>query len=199
MARVDRRVEREAGGPADRGPSSGVGRNRSRKVRPDRSQGIEAVRPRASAQPLDDPGQAVNADRGDPIPDDGTREPLARDVKGNPLVVAVVKDLFFQARIRETARLVGVSLAVARTREELAMALRTAPTLVLIDLTTTGWNYQELFDTIAQATRPPSVLGFTTHALAAATKPLHSRCDRVVTKETLTRELAEILKRLAAR
>jgi len=46
----------------------------------------------------------------------------------------------------------------------------------------------------AAATRPP-VLGFTTHALARATQPLHARCARVVTKETLTLELPELLKR----
>jgi hypothetical protein len=38
------------------------------------------------------------------------------------------------------------------------------------------------------------VLGFTTHALARQTQPLHSRCARVVTRETLTRELGTILK-----
>jgi hypothetical protein len=38
------------------------------------------------------------------------------------------------------------------------------------------------------------VLGYTTHALAKATQPLHGRCTRVVTKETLTQELPELLK-----
>ena len=39
------------------------------------------------------------------------------------------------------------------------------------------------------------VLGYTTHALARATEPLHTRCRRVVTKETLTQELPELLQR----
>jgi hypothetical protein len=38
------------------------------------------------------------------------------------------------------------------------------------------------------------VLGWTTHVLWKATKPLHERCDRVVTRETLTGELPEILR-----
>ena len=46
---------------------------------------------------------------------------------------------------------------------------------------------------MAVAPRPP-VLGFTTHALARETQPLHGRCTRVVTKETLTQELPELLK-----
>ena len=37
-------------------------------------------------------------------------------------VVAVVRDLFFVARIRETARLVGTLLVFARTPEEIAAA-----------------------------------------------------------------------------
>src|SRR5437899_2554426 len=37
---------------------------------------------------------------------------------GSPEVLAVVKDLFFVARIRETARLAGVPLVIARTVHE---------------------------------------------------------------------------------
>jgi hypothetical protein len=39
------------------------------------------------------------------------------------------------------------------------------------------------------------VLGYTTHALAGTTRPLHARCRRVVTKEALTQELPELLQR----
>ena len=38
------------------------------------------------------------------------------------------------------------------------------------------------------------MLGFTTHALARQTQPLHARCRRVVTKETLTQELPTLLR-----
>jgi hypothetical protein len=65
------------------------------------------------------------------------------------------------------------------------------PRLILIDLTA-GYDYERLFAALAGA-RPP-VLGFTTHALARQTQPWHPRCDRVVTKETLTQELPRLLK-----
>lgn len=107
--------------------------------------------------------------------------------------VAVVRDLFFVARIRETARLVGTPLTFARTPEELAATLAPeAPALVIVDLTTSGWDYDAIFDALAAAPDLP-VLGFTTHALARATQPLHARCRRVVTKETLTQELPTLL------
>lgn len=108
--------------------------------------------------------------------------------------VAVIKDLFFVARIKETARMVGTPLAFARTPEELTAALADAPDLVILDLTTDGWDYERFFAALDGPAPRPSVLGFTTHVLARDTQPLHSRCTRVVTKETLTQELPELLK-----
>ena len=109
-----------------------------------------------------------------------------------PRVVAVVRDLFFVARIRETARLAGVPLEFARTPEDLAAALATRPRFVLLDLTG-GFDYARVFETVEAAGRPP-VLGFTTHALARQSQPWHARCGRVVTKETLTQELPTLLR-----
>jgi hypothetical protein len=109
-----------------------------------------------------------------------------------PRVVAVVRDLFFVARIRETARLTGVPLEFARTAEDLARALATRPRFILLDLTA-GFDYAALFATVEAGGRPP-VLGFTTHALARQTQPWHPRCERVVTKETLTQELPALLR-----
>ena len=108
-----------------------------------------------------------------------------------PPVIAICKDLFFVARIRETARLANVPLKFARTPEELTAALGEAPRLVLVDLTG-GFDYEAMFSALGE-TRPP-VLAFTTHALAKQTQPWHARCDRVVTKETLTQELPTLLK-----
>ena len=109
-----------------------------------------------------------------------------------PRVVAVVRDLFFVARIRETARLAGVPLEFARTPEDLATALATRPRFVLLDLTG-GFDYARVFETVEAAGCPP-VLGFTTHALARQSQPWHARCGRVVTKETLTQELPTLLR-----
>jgi CheY-like chemotaxis protein len=108
--------------------------------------------------------------------------------------VAVVKDLFFVARIKETARLVGTPLTFARTPEDLTAALGDAPNLVILDLTTNGLDYEAFFAALERTAPRPQVLGFTTHALAKATQQHHGRCTRVVTKETLTQELPEFLK-----
>ena len=110
-------------------------------------------------------------------------------------VIAIVKDLFFVARIRETARLTGVPVTFARSVDDLEPLLGPRARFVLLDLTG-GFDYEALFGAIERADadgRPP-VLGYTTHALARQTQPWHARCARVVTKETLTQELAGLLR-----
>jgi hypothetical protein len=108
---------------------------------------------------------------------------------GDSRVLAVVKDLFFVARIRETARLAHVPLTFTRTLEELRSGLPHAR-FVLLDLTG-GFDYEGML--AAAQSAGVSVLGFTTHALARDTQPWHARCERVVTKETLTQELPRLL------
>jgi hypothetical protein len=105
-----------------------------------------------------------------------------------------VKDLFFVARIRETARMVGTPLVFARTPQELTAALADPADLVILDLTTNGWDYEAFFAALDGVMPRPALLGFTTHALARVTQPLHPRCTRVVTKETLTQELPALLR-----
>ena len=55
-----------------------------------------------------------------------------------------------------------------------------------------GFDYDRLFQAFADTAVP--VLAFTTHALARQTQPWHTRCARVVTKETLTAELPTLLR-----
>jgi hypothetical protein len=110
---------------------------------------------------------------------------------GDSPVLAVVKDLFFVARIRETARLAGVPLTFARTADEIAAGLAGRPRFVLLDLTA-GLDYEAILGGAERAGVP--VLAFTTHVLARQTQPWHGRCERVVTKETLTAELPTLLR-----
>ena len=110
-------------------------------------------------------------------------------------VLVLCKDLFFTARIGETGRLVGTAVEFVRRPEELESTLgKAAPELVIVDLTTPGWDYAGLFAVLERREPRPPILGFTTHVLAKATQPWHPRCDRVVTKETFTQELPDILR-----
>lgn len=116
-------------------------------------------------------------------------------VAGGTRVVAAVQDLFFVARIRETARLVDTPVVFARTAEAVRAELgRDGVRLVIVDLAARDISHGEIFAALETPERRAPVLGITTHALAAETRPFHPRCDRVVTRETLTKELATILR-----
>ena len=109
-------------------------------------------------------------------------------------VVAHVRDLLFSSRIAETARRLGYPFRAARSLEDLRAALADRPGLVMLDLTASGLDLEGALRAIEDAGRPGPVLGWTTHVLWKTTKPLHDRCDRVVTREQLTEELPEILR-----
>ncbi len=109
-------------------------------------------------------------------------------------VLAVSRDLFFTTRIGQTGKLVGTPVELVQHPDQLPSKLTAARAgLVIVDLTTPGWDYAALFAALDRHDPRPPVLGFTTHALARNTQPWHRHCDRVVTKETLTQELPEIL------
>src|SRR5262249_48869925 len=108
--------------------------------------------------------------------------------------VAVVKDLFFVARFRAQARLFGAEITFARPPQHRSAPLTDPSDLIIHDLTVEGWDYERFFAELEGLPTNPPILGITTHAVARRTQPLHHGCTRVVTRETLTRELGTILR-----
>ena len=110
-------------------------------------------------------------------------------------VVAVVKDLFFVARIRETAKLVGTPLGFARSAEELsrrAGGRASRPGDHRSHHPRLGSRGASRHGGEPAPRRPRAGLH---HSRPRPSDPaLHGRCDRVVTKETLTQELPQILR-----
>jgi hypothetical protein len=111
-----------------------------------------------------------------------------------PLVVAWVRDLLFSSRIGETARRLGYGFRAARTVEDLRAALAEGPAVVLLDLGGGGPEVEAALGVVDAAGRPAPLLGWTTHVLWKASRPHHARCDRVVTRETLTEQLPDLLR-----
>ena len=110
-------------------------------------------------------------------------------------ILVVCKDLFFTARIGETAKLNDAAVEFVRSPGDLESKLSGSRfDFAIVDLTTQAWDYEAIFGALKTVVPQLPILGFTTHALAKTTQPYHSRCNRVVTKETFTQELPEILK-----
>jgi CheY-like chemotaxis protein len=114
-------------------------------------------------------------------------------------VLALVDDLFFTLKIGDTAKHLGLPIRFAASAPEFFGRLTsTRPALVIVDLTLTGMDmagfFTRLTGDLAQASVP--ILGYTTHADWKRTAPLHDRCTKVVTKDTLSRSLAELIQQL---
>ena len=113
-------------------------------------------------------------------------------------VIAAVDDLFFSARIQETARLAGVAVeivAVGGLQERLA---RGAVSAVILDLNSAP--AVELVRALkgSPQTRAIPLVGFVSHVagdvVAAARQ---AGCDRVLARSAFTQQLPELLARLA--
>src|SRR3990172_11343105 len=109
-------------------------------------------------------------------------------------ILGLVRDLFFSSRIGETAKALAYPCFFARTEAEFFSRLgSTGPGLLIVDLRATGLDLKSFFGALEAEGRGVPVLGFTTHALWRTTSPVHGRCQKVVTKETLASQLPAIL------
>ena len=113
-------------------------------------------------------------------------------------VIALIDDLFFLAKVRETSKQVGVSLETAGTGEQLAQAAAANPTaLVVVDLNAK----QGAIDAVEQlcATgnggNPRRVIAFLSHVQTdLANRAISAGCREVMPRSKFTQNLAEILR-----
>ncbi|MBI3450554.1 MAG: hypothetical protein HY049_16785 [Acidobacteria bacterium] len=114
-------------------------------------------------------------------------------------VVAVVSDLFFKSKIRETAAQAGVPLAFASTGDDLARELGAGDvTLVVIDL---GIRTMEAASAIEAAVKHPGIrtVGYVSHVDdGAQSKARAAGCELILAKSAFSKDLPRILTRGAA-
>ncbi len=115
-----------------------------------------------------------------------------------PKILALVEDLFFAAKIIETAKLVGADIEMVANGEALLRrSVEARPSLVIVDLNAPGAGRGEAirqFKTNSGLATIP-VIGFLSHVQVelaeAATK---AGCDRVLPRSKFTAELPRILR-----
>jgi len=115
-------------------------------------------------------------------------------------ILALVSDLYFAAKIGDTAKYLGHSIAFAGNGPEFFDSLaQVRPALIIVDLTLSGMDISVALDRLKGDPHHAAVpvLGYTTHADWKRTGPLHDRCTRVVTKDTLARSLADLIRQLS--
>lgn len=117
-------------------------------------------------------------------------------------VIAAVDDLFFGAKILETAERLKVPLRLVRSPEELAVQARASrPALLIFDLNS---EVCQPLQAIRRVKTNPELkdtpaLGFFSHVqqdLKAAA--VEAGCDRIMARSAFTAQLPEILRPYAA-
>jgi len=108
-------------------------------------------------------------------------------------VVALMDDLFFQMKLAETAKQVGVEVKVAASGEALMGLMGSEPKLVIVDLNARSQPIAAI-EKLRQLRKDVRVVGFLSHVqrdLAAQAQA--AGCDEVLPRSSFTQNLAAIL------
>jgi CheY-like chemotaxis protein len=108
-------------------------------------------------------------------------------------VVALMDDLFFQMKVAETAKHLGLELKVAANGDALQTLLETMPKLVIVDLNARSQPIQAI-ERVRASKNGVRVVGFLSHVqtdLAAQARA--AGCDEVMPRSAFTQNLAAIL------
>jgi CheY-like chemotaxis protein len=124
------------------------------------------------------------------------------NTNGTTDVLALVDDLFFQAKLTETARKLGVTLKTVLTGTALVNALEAAPDgavgdvprLVVVDLNARQ-GAMEAIEQLHRSGNQIPVIGFLSHVQTElAQKARAAGCKQVMPRSSFTANLAEILR-----
>ena len=108
-------------------------------------------------------------------------------------VVALMDDLFFQMKLAETAKQLGVEVKVATNGDALMGLMESEPKLVIVDLNARSQPLQAI-EKLRQSRKDIRVVAFLSHVqteLAAQART--AGCDEVMPRSSFTQNLAAIL------
>lgn len=108
-------------------------------------------------------------------------------------VVALMDDLFFQMKLAETAKQLGVEVKVATNGEALMGLLESEPKLVIVDLNARSQPLQAI-EKLRQTRKDIRVVAFLSHVQTdLAAQAQAAGCDEVMPRSSFTQNLAAIL------
>ena len=108
-------------------------------------------------------------------------------------IVALMDDLFFQMKVAETAKHLGLELKVATNGEALLGLLEPTPKLVIVDLNSRNQPLAAI-ERVRVAQKDLKVIGFLSHVQSdLAAQAQAAGCDEVMPRSAFTQNLAAIL------
>jgi CheY-like chemotaxis protein len=130
----------------------------------------------------------------------GRTIPIAADAPTR--IVFFIEDLFFQAKIQETARKLGVKVAFMKNEKESVAALTASeeedrPGLIVFDLNNTNAKPLTLIPKLkAKLKKSTSIIGFLSHLQGdLKAKAVEAGCDTVMPRAAFSQNLPNLLRR----
>ena len=108
-------------------------------------------------------------------------------------VVALMDDIFFQMKIAETAKHLGIEFKVATNADALLGLLEPRPQLVIVDLNARNQPIDAIVK-LRAASKDIRMVAFLSHVQRElAEQARNAGCDEVMPRSSFTQNLAEIL------
>lgn len=110
-------------------------------------------------------------------------------------VLAYITDLFFQAKVGQTAKAAGIDLKIVTSLYHFLPRLEENPEIVLIDLNANGINPRSLIVQIKENHPDIPVIAYAAHVEKGLLEQARQAgADQVLSRAKLTKDLAQILK-----
>jgi CheY-like chemotaxis protein len=131
-------------------------------------------------------------------------EPLPVREDSNSRIFAFVDDLFFAAKIQETARKLNVKVEFTKTDKDLAERMQQngeeKPSLIIFDLNNANAKPLTLIPKLkAKLKKGTSIIGFLSHVQGDLKQKAHEvGCDMVLPRSAFSQNLPQLLRRHGA-
>jgi CheY-like chemotaxis protein len=115
-------------------------------------------------------------------------------------VLAVVEDLFFTAKINESAKHAGISVEFVKSEKDAIERAKASPALIIIDLNCHSIDPLKLVGTLKsdEETKRISLIGYLSHVQTELKlKAQQAGCDIVMPRSAFSQNLPQILKQHA--
>src|SRR5256884_5477319 len=131
-------------------------------------------------------------------------EPLPQREDANSRIFAFVDDLFFQAKIQETARKLNVKVEFVKTEQDLTERIKQngeeKPSLIIFDLNNNSVKPLTLIPKLKSKLKKTSVIGFLSHVQGDLKQKAHEvGCDMVLPRSAFSQRSEEHTSELQSR
>jgi len=131
-------------------------------------------------------------------------EPLPANAEANSRIFAFIEDLFFMAKIQETARKLNVKVEFVKSDKEMAEKMQQngeeKPSLIIFDLNNANVKPLTLIPKLkSKLKKGTSIIGFLSHVQGDLKQKAHEvGCDMVLPRSAFSQNLPQLLRRHGA-